>query len=266
MVYRKTLRKGVKLRIARKGTKVPWYKQPKTMTTLAKRINRLQRKVDGEKEVHYCYHQVSALALTNDYSSINVTNYNKLLNASSDGGPLFGSSSPDFDAVNKVLHHSTTIQYTIDIANEMDNVQLTIMLLSLKQEGRALYDPATSAAPLYITDGPHFRKVGGMTMVNKKLFNIHYIKNLNIGNNNQAVTAPTADNGLLRIYSDSIKIKPRCTVTNPGVLGGTGDIDVLYADPKATQQYYLVIFNNNSGIDAQSPTITMNQITRFETF
>lgn len=264
MVFRK-IRKGAKMRIARKGVKVPWYKGPKTLTTLAQRVNKLQRKVNGEKEVHYCYHQIS-LNLSNDYSSVNLTNYNKLFNSSSDSGPLFGSSSIDFDSVNKVQHKSTTIQYTLDMANEPDNVQMTVMCLSLKSGARSLYDPTTSPGPLTIVDGPHFRKVGGMTMVNKKLFNIHYIKNIHIGNNNQLTSVPTADNGLYRIYTDYFKIKPNCYVTNPGIVGGTGDIDVMFGDPKPTQQYFLVVFNNNSGADLQFPTLTANQISKYETF
>lgn len=251
-------RRYVKRRVARrrKARKAP----------LIKRVNKIQRSLNQQRQTHYCYHQVGALNLSNDYSSLNLTNYNKLMNSSSDSGPLFGSSSFDFDNVNKVIHHSTTVQYTVDVANEVDNVQLTIMVLSLRSNARSLYDPSTSPGSLGIADGPHFRKVGGMAMVNKQLFKVHYIKNLNIGNNNTAVTSSTADNGLYRLYTGWFKIKPRTYVTNPGIVTATGDVDVLYGDLNPTKQYYLVVFNNNSGADSQFPTITCNQITKFITF
>lgn len=234
----------------------------RTLTTLTRKVNTLTRRVAMGSTVHYCYRSSSGGIIADPYASINCCKYSDLFNAGAAGGPLFGSSSPDFDNINKILHHSFTLQFKIDIFNEPANVDYTLAMVSLKKKAHGLYDETTGA--LTITDGPHYRKVGGMVMLNKQLFNIHYYKRFTMGNNNIALTTINGVGDTTRTcFNDYVKIKPRKFITNPGVIGASGDIDTLNCDLDPTGQYYFLIFNNNSGVDFESPSIDFNQISKF---
>lgn len=235
----------------------------KSTAVLTRKVNALAKRLANTSEVHYCSRSSTGGILANPYASVNLCRYDQLFNVSGGGGPLFGSNALDFDNINKILHHSFTFQFKIDIANEPANVDYTCVCVSLKKKAHGLYDETTGS--LSITDGPHYRLVGGMCMLNKQLFNIHYYRRFTLGNNNIALG--TAVNGVgdsTRVcINDYVKIKPRKFITNPAVVGTTGDIDALTCDLDPTGQYYFLVFNNNSSLDLESPTIDFNEIHKF---
>lgn len=264
MAYR--YRRRLRLRKNKPKTK-PRITKGKSMTNraLTYKVNQLTRRMANTSEVHYCSRSSTGGTIATPYASINLCRYDQLFNAVGGNGPLFGSNALDFDHVNKILHHSFTLQYKIDIANEPQNIDYTVVCISLKKKAHGLYDETTGS--LSITDGPHYRLVGGMCMLNKQLFNIHYYKRMTMGNGNIALA--TAINGVgdqtgnKVVLNGYVKIKPRKYITNPGVIGTTGDIDTLTCDLDPTGQYYFLVFNNNISTDLQSPTIDFNEVHKF---
>lgn len=229
---------------------------------LTKRVNQLARRVASNSEVHYCYRSSTGGIIGTPYASINLCRYTDLFNASGSGGPLFGSSALDFDNINKIKHYSFALQFKIDIANEPANVDYTCALISFKRNASALYNATTGG--LNITDGPHYRLTGGMCMLNKALMNIHYYRRFTLGNNNIALTTVNGVGDSTRVcINDHVKIKPNRFITNPGIVGTNGDLDQLQADQDPTCQYYFIIFNNNSTVDVESPSIDWQCIHKF---
>lgn len=174
-------------------------------------------------------------------------------------GRIFGTSAND-EECNSVIWKSFGMDLHIRSFNETDQVNFTMFVVSLKKEAAPFYNAATGA--LTLTDGQEYINTSatgsdtcaGLVMLNKRLFNIHYVKRFTLGNNGAALNISGAQTQFgtdRRFYA---KFSPNRKITNP------------YGDWKAatpaeiTDNYYLLIFNNNSTADAESPRMFLNTV------
>lgn len=160
--------------------------------------------------------------------------------------PIFGTSGDDVNYANSFYHKSFGIDITIESANETDNISYTCFLVSLKDSVGSAFDPNTGN--LTLTNPTHFWTNQGMCMLNKRMFNIHKIKRFNLGNYGQALTISSAQNyGTLRRFF--WKWSPKCKVSNP-----SGSVRNVQTSLDPSKQYYLIVCNDDSSVDGQSPT------------
>lgn len=220
-----------------------------TITTLAKSIRSLQRQFKKDQEyLNYAQTWVDQ-NVSSTYTALHLNDF-------SSWGRIFGTSSND-DTQNAVIWKSSGFDMKFDIGNEPANTNFTVMLLHCKDTAKGLIN---ASGVIALTAGDTHYTQSGLTMVNKKYFNILKIKRFSLGNNGQSASASTAQTqfGIDRRYY--MKIRPNKKITNPN-----GDWKNLTQSLDPSGNYYLVIFNDNSALDLEYPHITMNAVHTVQT-
>ncbi len=171
---------------------------------------------------------------------------------------IFGTGADDGQA-NAMIHKSMGIDMYLTLentVNEPDATQFTIFLVSLKDEFNSNsnnFNNTTGA--LTLASGFHYAVSGGLVMINKKVFNIHAVKRRVLTNHGTALTAPSAQTqgGTdMRCY---IKYAPRKKIVAP-----YGNWSALACPGDPSKNYFLLVFNDNSALDLQSPKIQINVV------
>lgn len=241
-----------KKRVYRKRAK----KSNLSLTTKVARIQK-QLKVGYTKQFLYGNYD-SGSSLAYPYYAVNLMNLNTL-------APCFGTAASDYNNLNKFRHKSMKLDMYLSMDDEMSNVILTCFVVSL-HKNTALYTRGTGA--LTLTSGVDYINNAlvasdyAQTWINPKQFKIHWAKRLILGNNGVAANGPsgTGNTAVRNSYRKILKIKTDTMITNPD-----GNVIDLYANPNASQQYYLIVFNNNSTLDFEYPFLHMNVLHEIET-
>jgi hypothetical protein len=166
--------------------------------------------------------------------------------------PIFGYDSGDFSQVNKCYVNSYKIDARLSQGSEADLIWYTAYVVSLKDDGAdsTTFDPATGA--LTLSNGTHFQTMGaqGKVFLNPRFFNIHHYKRFSMGGR-----AGDQSNPVQRDLSFTIVPKQKL-ITNPkGNIFGTPGGMQFPKDP--SKNYYLLLFNDDSGSDLQVNKITI---------
>lgn len=168
--------------------------------------------------------------------------------------PVFGYDSNDFSNVNKIYVNSYKIDARLSQDNEADLIWYTAFVVSLKDDAAdsSLFDPATGL--LTLSSGIHYTTLGanGKAMISPRAFNIHGYKRFSMGGrpNDQS-------NPVVKDLSFTIKPKQKM-ITNPrGNVFGVGGLS-FPKDP--SKNYYMLLFNDDSGADLQSNKITVSGV------
>lgn len=226
--------KAARRRFARRGSSIK---------KLARAVRKIQRDVRVKAQRLNLGYLADFTLGSNNYEAINLTAY-----AAYD--PIFGTEADDLQN-NSCRHVSTGVDVLVDVNNEYDNVNYTCFVVSLRDEASTLINYSTSA--LSLTNGTHYTIRSGLTMLNKKYFNIHKIKRFTTGNyglNPSTGASAAGPVGLKRWY---FKIRPNMIVKNPA-----GNWKSLGCPRDPSQNYYLLFFNDNSILDAQNPRVQAN--------
>jgi hypothetical protein len=225
-----------------------------SIQALAKSVRTLQ--LANKKQHQYQNYRVSdsSVLVVQPYNYFNLSNFSAMT-------PIFGADGDD-DNNYKAIHHSFGMDCHLTLENPVNNeentIGMTIFLVSLKDDIGDAFNPASGA--LSLTSGEHYVSTNGLTLLNKKCFNIHKImrKTLtNFGGALQTAGAKSQGGADVRFY---IKHSPRATITNV-----KGDWKVLQSAQDPSKQYYLLIFNDNSTLDGESPTFQYNQVHTMKT-
>lgn len=228
--------------------------KPTSMQTLAKAIKRLQRKVNGEHEYLTCQYGV-------DGAQVIQPAYIYLLNYYQGMTPIFGVSADDLDA-NKIIHKSVGMDIHVTLENFVNNEENTIgftaFLVSLKDDIGSAFNAGTGA--LTLTANQTHYSVQGMTLLNKKMFNIHKVKRFTLTNFNQNLNTAAAQSqyGADRRFYWRLRINK--TIQNP-----VGNWKNLSSGNDPSKTYYVLIFNNNTDADFENPQVTISAIHTFQT-
>lgn len=216
---------------------------------LAKQVLTLKRQFKRDQEYLNYAQTWSDYNLSSGYNALHLNDF-------STWARIFGTSAND-DTQNGCIWKSTGLDMKFDIGNEPANVNFTVMLLHCKDTAKGLI---SAAGVLSLTAGDAYYTQSGLTMVNKKYFNILKIKRFSLGNNGQSAATSTAQTqfGTDRRYY--MKFRPNKKIINPN-----GDWKNLAQSLDPSGNYYLVVFNDNSALDLEYPHITMNAVHTVQT-
>lgn len=220
--------------------------------TLAKQIQGIKRSMKQERKI-VNFQQSGANPGTAIANEVQVINPSILTSWNS----VFGSSADDQEAPSAVWK-STGMDLLFKSYNEATEVNFTVFLVRCKDVMAPYLNLTTGAVTL--TLGVHYansatgsQTAAGLVMVNKKFFDILAIKRFTLGNNGTTLSQPSAQTQFgtdRRIY---MKFAPNAKISNPnGNWAQTG----CPQDP--SQNYLLLIFNNNDAADAENPRVFWN--------
>lgn len=248
MVY--ASRRRYRRRSTRKSTLSKMLKAKSTpLVKLARSVRTLQRAFKKDQEyLNYAQTWVNQ-GVSSTYTAFHLNDF-------SSWGRIFGTTAND-DVDNTIIWKSSGIDMKFTTGNEPANVDFTVMLLHCKDTAKALIG---STGALTLTNGDTHYTQSGLTMVNKKFFNILKIKRFSLGNNGQSSATSTAQTQFGTDRRFYMKIRPNKKITNP-----TGDWKNLTQSLDPSGNYYLVVFNDNSALDLESPDITMNAVHTVQT-
>jgi len=228
--------------------------KPSETQVLAKAVKKLQLK-DKKSHQYLNYAQSeSRVNMSADYVALNLCNY-------SAGTPIFGAAANDENDY-KIIHQSFGLDCYLSlentINNEPDTTTFTIFLVSLTDDIGNVFNITTGA--LTLTAGTHYYIQNGQCMISKKCFKIHKVMRKVLTNHGTALIAPSAQTQSGTDFRFYIKHSPRTTISNVG-----GDWKNLSSSVDPSKQYYLLIFNDNSVLDLQSPALTYNLVRTMKT-
>lgn len=165
----------------------------------------------------------------------------------------------------KLLKLSSHINISLEnVNNEEETTNFSVFLVSLKDNGGSMIDPANGF--LAMTSGSDYYQYSGWTFLNKDKFTIHHYKHFQLTNYGSALSASAAQNK----YGTNIDFDwktPVNSIIKPnapgaGATAGSWKSNGYQADP--SQNYYLLIFNDNSSVDTEYPLVKHLTICTFE--
>lgn len=245
-------RKGAK-RPARKGGKGVSRlvkAKPTAITTLAKAVKSIQTKMRA-KTVMLNYGQQFDKELSSDVDVFKLSNY-------SAWNPIFGASANDAHG-NSMIHKGFGLDMYLNSSTEPNPIQFTIFLVSLKDNCRAFAFNNTNGN-LSLASGTDYYIQGGLVLLNKASFNIHSVKRCVLGNNGVGLGSSTAQTqyGTDRRYYMKMRCNKKITTS------GVGDWNNLACSQDPSDNYYLLIFNDNGILDAEWPRARINVVHTIE--
>lgn len=219
--------------------------KPTAITTLAKAVKSLQTRMK-RKTIMLNYGQQFDKELSSDVDIFKLSNY-------SNWNAIFGTNANDAHA-KSMIHKGFGLDMYLNSHSEPNQVQFTIFLVSLKDDGRGFAFNNTNGN-LSLSSGIDYYIQGGLVLLNKNNFNIHAIKRCVLGNNGVGLGSSTAQTqyGTDRRYYMKIR-------ANKKVMNQQGDWKDLDCSPDPSDNYYLLIFNDNGILDAEWPRARINVV------
>jgi hypothetical protein len=217
--------------------------------SMTKKVTALARTV--KKLATVSYDKVNMSLVTSSVGVVQPYYQYHINNIMSSWTPVFGYDAGDLSDVNKCYVNSYKIDARISQGSEADQIYYSMFVVSLKDDAAdsTTFDPATGA--LNLASGTHYTTLGanGKVLINPRMFNIHSYKRFYMGGRAGDQSAPC-----LRDVSFTIVPKQKL-ITNPkGNIFGIGGLS-FPKDP--SKNYYLLLFNDDSGADFQVNTITV---------
>lgn len=218
-----------------------------TIAGLAKAVKGLMRREKVADEYLNLGQYNVADSLTAPFYQVNLCNYGGM-------APIFGSDADD-DNDNKIIHKSFGMDLRVSLENTINNEENTIgfttFLVSLRDAATPAFNPTTGV--LTLTANTHYYQTTGMTLLNKKFFKIHKIKRFTLTNYGTALTASAAQSQYGSDCRWYWKMSPSALIQNP-----IGNWSALASALDPSKQYYLLVFNDNTSADGESPALTTN--------
>lgn len=240
-------RKGAK-RYPRKGaTVLRLVKRPNTaITTLAKAVKSIQSKMKRKTIMLTYGQQFDNSLLSGDVDQFKLSNYTSW-------SPIFGTSAND-GTQNKTIHKSFGLDMYFNSNSETDPINFTVFVVSLKDDFKAGGFNNTNGT-LSLSNFVDYYSNQGLVLLNKKNFNIHGVRRFTLGNNGVGLGSSTAQTQYgtdRRIY-----MKVRCNKT---IVNAIGDWSALQCSPDPSDNYYVLVFNDNGIFDATYPRVRINVV------
>lgn len=239
---------SIRSRYRKTGRTRKFYKKTRSTSGLAKQVARLTRRVNKSQIHNVNLFQNGNLQLTSNYAVLPLSNWGSLT-------PCFGYTTTDYNNANEAFLKSITMQFRLNSANEEDNISYSMFLVSISKNGSNIYDQATGTLSA-LTQPLHYLSTASMGMLNKKYFKIHRTKFGNLGNWSTPLQQSSAGGKSLTTLDQFYwKIKPMKTIKNPA-----GNFASLACSQDPATQYYIIVLNDNSTADLESPILEYNII------
>lgn len=216
--------------------------KPTAITTLAKAVKSIQLKMKRKTVVLNYGQKIDYANLSGNVDYFSLSKF-------ADWSPIFGTGANDATA-NKAIHKSFGIDMLFEANSESDQTNFTAMIVSLKDSFVGFNN---SSGNLTLTQTTDYHQEDALAMVNKKSFNIHWIKRFTLGNNGVGLGSSTAQTqyGTDRRFYTRIRVNK--TIENPH-----GDWTGMSCSSDPSNNYYLLVFNDNGILDATYPRIRAN--------
>lgn len=225
----------------------------KKTPTISRKVATLSKQVAKLNKISYEKH---ALVINGDTAtSVTAPFYSFHINRRMDlWNPVFGSAIDEVSITNKMYLNSIKIDCRLSQETEADRIFYSMFIVSLKDQGAdsSTFDPATGA--LFMTDGVQYVSLGqnGRVLVNPNFFNIHSYKRFTMGGRPGDQSTPeTRDLSFTIVPKQKLIENPRGNVLR----------NALFTHPKdPSQNYYFLLFNDDSGLDLQVNRVNINGI------
>lgn len=171
---------------------------------------------------------------------------------------IFGSDAGDMDK-NKCKLLSSKIEGHIRLSTEDDGVDMTILIVRPKQTLQG-WDPSTGVLPT-LTANQDYYNTDTAVFMNSNVFSTLYRKVVRLymtGTTSVTLPAQTVD-GTDCYFRKIIK-------HNRFVSSKAGAVSSLVCPLDEQDNVFLLVFNNNTSVDGENPTMTWQQITEVQTY
>lgn len=180
-------------------------------------------------------------------------NLSRLSPNSSYAIPIFGKNATEISEVNKAYLQYKEVFVSIRQAAEPNLVRMTMFLVSLKDQGATttVFDPASRQ--LVLTGGSDFggtSTISEQIILNPKIFKTHAVRRFTMGAEGSA--GPTADTYSQKRWRFIVKPTQKL-IENP--VGNVFNTSTFPSPTDPSQNYFLIVFNDNSGLDLESPKV-----------
>lgn len=226
------------------------------LPALARQVKSLSRKVAGTTSMI----QYTQFANNEVIGNAGGTNcYIKPLSQYGNWSRIFGTDADD-ESNHSAIWKKSNFDFEIDAGTERNSIDYSFYLVSLTKLGmEELFTPSTGglAGPLGITSltnlTHYVANARQMTFLNRKYFNVHQCKRL-----------ITGSGGSVSYETASLRKRWYLKMSHNGVNGhklqnAKGDWKAIPSPQLAAQNYYILIFNNDSTAD-DSVKFSMNAL------
>lgn len=196
---------------------------------------------------------VNNVNVTQPYYVYNITN------GMNTWAPTWGTDAADLSNVQKMYVNSYKLDVRLSQANEPDLTYYTAFVVSLKDQANDVQTWLNgSTGSLVLTPDVHYTPIAtdGRVLMNPKYFNIHSYKRFYMGGRAGDQSAPVLKDMSFTIVPKQKKIE------NPGgnIFGSISGRNGLAFPRDPSQNYFLILFNDNNAIDFQDNTICIGGI------
>lgn len=221
-----------------------------TVAALSRQVRTLQKKVSNVSQIENFKMIVSGDSLSSPYYAYNLSRFG-------DWSLLFPSTTTALTNVrNSMYWKKTNIDLYIthkSLNDEEEPVQYTVMIVRRKKEAGSSTQGLTD---LTLNADVDYSAINGKAYMNLKKWTVVYSRRFVLGGEFYNATADTSlasgESGYKRLQ---ISFTPKCKVVNPD--GGWKN---LTNPPDPTDQFYLLVFNDNSVADLESPQMDISAI------
>lgn len=219
---------------------------------LRKELSQLKRKVYGE-DVYLHTAQTESDKFKDIVSPCTQVRLLKL----NDHRGILGTDTTDLtDDKYKLIKLTSHVHIGLEnVNNEEETINFSVFLVSLKDIAGGIIDHATGF--LTLTADKDYYSYSGWAFLNKERFTIHQYKHFTLTNYGTALTASGAQNkyGTNIDFDWKTPVNKMYLCNDPGEDADQGSpFEQIYqADPD--QNYYILVFNDNSSVDTEYPAI-----------
>lgn len=216
--------------------------------TLARKVNYLSRQM-RQKSAPLLLTRSFTTGVANPLVSYGIDQYPSMT-------PVFGTAADDMEC-NRVLDKSDVMDITVTLEspvnNEEETINFTAYLVQLKDAIGSSY----AGGALALTNSVHYVSApnpGGHALLNLKYFKILKTKKFTLSNYGAALGISAAQTQFGTTQRWTWKLNQKRLIQNPaGNFGAVAPID-------PSQARFLIVFNDNSIVDGESPTIYVNHV------
>lgn len=233
-------RRGPRRAARRKITRRP------TVSKLAKAVTTLQR-ANKREAVWNQLTRVYNANVQSDYMLYELDKFNAMT-------LQFGTGTNDTHS-NKIVNYSDLLRVNVNLANagltETGRINFYCALVSLKDEIGSAFTPSTGN--LSLTAGTHYFASQGLFILNPKCFKIHAAKRFVLDNQGVALSSSAAQTQYGTDMAFDMFVKRNSLVQTTGA-----DWGAAACPPDPSKNAYLIIFNDNSALDVEYPSLNVS--------
>jgi len=219
--------------------------QKAQIATLARKTNRLSKAISQDRIYGQFVTNVANRTMSSPYLITDITpNLSQRTAVFNDQTAVTNAKGFKFTKLN--------MDYLVQPYNESSVIDMTMFLVSLQPEvAKKVHIETTLMTVLTAAEDYVATSVPSFAMMNKGRFKVHYVKRLQTFENYTDNTPQTR--GFHRGY-----IKRSL---NDKIINETGNWTLVDdTEHPLTARYFLIVFNNNSAVDLEHPTITYNAL------